>query len=226
MTRPAAGTADLERCFRLYRIEGKTGREVAQILDTQQPNVTRWAQRFEQKFPERARAMITEAQQAAGMRRTKSGANVHTPRSAFLERVRDEVDRVQDEPAIPGFEADDADEPPDDDAQPVDVDATAMARRLLANVERRARNAERDGDHVTATRCGSQAADLMIVIARLERLSKEGDDVLHISRADIEKTWKEVMAKARVVCSRPLVCEHCGKAMMVAFAADPGTAEP
>ena len=214
---------EIERCFRLYRIENKPGREVAEILGTNIQNVTRWSQRFEQRFPERAHAMIAEARQAA---------TTTTPaRSAFLDRVRDEVERMQDEDTIPGFEANDrddgmhADELPLEGADGEPLDALEYTRRLLVNTQRRGVRAQHAGDHITAQRCGRDAAQLVTVLARIERVAQDGADVLHISRAEIEKTWKEIMGKVRVIGSRPLVCEHCGKQMMVAFASDPGTSE-
>jgi hypothetical protein len=130
---------------------------------------------------------------------------------------------------IPGFEDADADDDAPEKAAPDaaetigDTDDTlTIARKLLKDAQRGAKSDR--GDPQVSARWIKIASELTNLIARIQKNTSDTTNTLHIPVSDVEKTWKELMAKVRVVCSRPLVCEHCGKKMMVALAA--GTDEP
>lgn len=204
---------DLERCFVLYMVQNLPVKQVSEILGLSPTRVSILSHRFQERNPERAHELLTAA---------RTGATVHDGnKSEFLERVRREAEATRTPAAedlhIAGF--DDADEPNEAEA-PAEVvdpneDAITYTRRLLRSAQERGRKAELRKDHVTAQRCGRDAADLVVVLARLEKVAQADENVLRISLAEIEKAKADVMQKAIVVCSRPLTCSECGKRLRI-----------
>ena len=202
-----------ERAYTEHRVNKRSVYDVASELGTSPPNVTRWCQRYERECPARARELV-------------SGVPADGS-SSFLERLRSEA-TAGDE--IPGFEdetADDAREsqkppPADDDSADETGDAVDELRKALGGVKKLLKT---ETDPAVKARFASILAQLTNTLARVEAKKNEAANVLNISRDDIKATWDGLMAKIAVICSRPLVCEHCGKQMMVALAMQDASAE-
>jgi hypothetical protein len=102
------------------------------------------------------------------------------------------------------------------DAEPFDSSASALevCRRLLADAVADTSSADR----TVAQRSRRDAAGLAILLARLEKSERADEDVLHVSRADIEEAMASVMEKSRALCEKPLLCAECGRQIAVLMA--------
>jgi hypothetical protein len=60
-------------------------------------------------------------------------------------------------------------------------------------------------------RASKAAAELMPVIARLEKGVAEDADVLRVSRAEITQAMAGVRGRVEAMCARPLLCADCGR---------------
>lgn len=109
--------------------------------------------------------------------------------------------------------------PPPDDASPEDVsDTLAMLRRMMGETRRRAEEAAREGNHTAAQRYGRDVANLLNTIARVEKDTQRDADVLRVSRAEIAAAWAALQERWAAICSRPLHCAGCGRALSVELA--------
>lgn len=98
---------------------------------------------------------------------------------------------------------------------PEALDAIAETRRLLKDTRARGADAAAAGNHKIAQMCGRDAAALVVLLARLEKLHKADTDTLHISREELAAAFEGVIAKAAVICSRPLLCSRCNRELSV-----------
>lgn len=93
---------------------------------------------------------------------------------------------------------------------PDDADTLTTVRAMSRNMKVMARRAERDGNHTAAQRYMRDAAGLVPVIARLEKLAGEEGEILKVSKAQIELAMKGVRDRVETLTARPLLCADCG----------------
>lgn len=106
--------------------------------------------------------------------------------------------------------------PPAADAEPFDSSASALevCRRLLADAVADTNSADR----TIAQRSRRDAGNLAILLARLEKSERADENMLHISRVEIDEAIAGVLAKSRALCEKPLVCAECGRQIAVLMA--------
>jgi transposase-like protein len=109
---------------------------------------------------------------------------------------------------------------------PVDVPAIEPEGTTLDNVramQRTMRESARAstalGNTTAAQRYMRDAAQLVPVIARLERLAHDGADAVHITRAEIEKARSAWRVRVKALLERgPLLCAECSRRLSTAIA--------
>lgn len=114
---------------------------------------------------------------------------------------------------------DDTPEPP-----PLELKGDASLADIVAlqrDLVREANSAKTVGNYSAYQRSMRDAAGLVPVIARMKAAEKEGADVLHVSRSDLEMAHSNNRAKLRQLLERPLLCEHCGRALSVEWGEAP-----
>ena len=115
-------------------------------------------------------------------------------------------------------EASDRAEEGTDTSSEAEVDSLAEARRLLRRNYGLAKKAEAVGNYSAAQRAQRDAANMLPVIARLEKAAAEVTDGVRITRADIEAAREKVRARIAALTQAPLACAHCGHALRVQWA--------
>lgn len=193
-----------ERAFILYRVQGQTCAAVARELGTSAPSVIRWARAFEKQFPERARQLLEGAGAPGG--------------SAFLARIGREHARQSAPP--PAAAAGDDDTPDDDELETSDdaLDAMSVVKRAIKANKQLAEQALAEGNHTIAARVGRDLGMLIRDLRALEKTQRIDENVMHVSRAEIDAAYESVLEKARIVCDKPLLCAECGRRLSVRLA--------
>jgi hypothetical protein len=114
-------------------------------------------------------------------------------------RARKLVDRTPAEP------------PPVDPMAGVDEnDSLAFARAQRRAYLLAAKQAQAEGSHAVAQRAHRDAAQMSILIARLEKQAQDGDAIT-ISRADLERAKATIDARILALTSGPIFCGECRK---------------
>lgn len=108
------------------------------------------------------------------------------------------------------------DEPIADDPLPAESEGSlALLRRMQRDMLAVAARAQGVGNMSAAQRALGQGAALAPVIARLERLEREGTDMIAVPRADVLAARDRILVRAKAVLRQPMVCACCGKRLMV-----------
>lgn len=114
--------------------------------------------------------------------------------------------------------------PPPPDAPPVaeldwsDDDLLANAKQIQKQLMAAAVEARNVGNFTAAQRAMRDASNQSAVIARLEALHREGSDVLHVSRSEIDAARARNRANLKRLLDRPLLCAQCGRALSAEMA--------
>lgn len=210
----------LERAFRLYRVEKRTGAACAEIMGTIPSNVSRWADRFQAKYPKRAEQMVNP--QAAAPSPLFS--------SSFLSTLQQEGEPADE--TIPGFEDSRSanresrtsapPEAPDvDDGTDADPDdLIGFVRGIMRDAQKKAKTAD---TNETAARFMDQANKAAALIQRMQKVENAKQGLVIMSLADIDQAMKDVEAKAAGVDERcdAVRCADCGRAFRQRRAMDP-----
>lgn len=142
----------------------------------------------------------------------------------WAERYGVQLERAhgpdEDPPPISATAGGDDEDPPDPDLdEPLPEGTTTLedARLLQREAWALARKAERAGNYGAAQRARRDAMSSTTVIARIERWQGDGGDRVSATRSEIDRAMKSLHAKAEVMRTRPLLCAHCHRALMVAW---------
>lgn len=113
--------------------------------------------------------------------------------------------------------------PPSDELQPPPepppgASSLEMARHAHAMSMYAAVRAQRLGNLTAAQRNMRDAANLLPTIARLEKAETGDQDCVRVPRADIQRVRADLTERIRKLLDRPLLCEHCGRALSVQLA--------
>jgi hypothetical protein len=100
---------------------------------------------------------------------------------------------------------------------PEDEDTLDMVRRMQRDMRASAEAAKADGNHTAAQRFMRDAAGLVPVIARLEKVAADDSDVLRISRAEIEDVMSATRERVKTLLARPLLCAHCSRKLSIQY---------
>jgi transposase-like protein len=192
-----------ERAFLLYRVQGQTCAAVARELGTSAPSVIRWARAFEKQFPERARQLLEGVGAPGG--------------SAFLARIGREHARQSAPPPAAAVAADDVDDE-ELDADDESFDVLSVIKRAIKANKRLAEQALAEGNQTVAARVGRDLTALIRDLRNAEKTMRTDENVMHVSRAEIDAAYASVLEKARVVCDKPLLCSECGRRLSVRLA--------
>jgi hypothetical protein len=122
---------------------------------------------------------------------------------------------VETKPAAPAKTAKVSAAPPSD--------VYEHTRLQLASAIERAELATADGNHTAAQRFSKQIVDYTLLLARLDKDRKVGDDVVVVPRSEFkaaEQTARDVLGALRADIARSggLVCNHCGRDIRLALA--------
>jgi transposase-like protein len=94
-------------------------------------------------------------------------------------------------------------------------DSLAATRRMLRNAQELAAQAQREGNFTAAQRAMRDAAELMRLVARLEKIETADEDVLRISRAEIAQARESVFARLETLRARGLRCPQCDRELSI-----------
>ncbi len=124
-------------------------------------------------------------------------------------------------PSIPSHMA-----PPAPPAPALEVteDTVGTLRAMLNRTLKRSADAEASGNHTAAQREGRDAAMLMTVLARESGKAAEEGDMTKITRSEVAKIEDSLRERIASICTRPLLCSACSRALSVAWGA--GEAPP
>lgn len=192
--------AKRERAFVRYHVEGATVADVARELDTSKASVIRWARAFEKAEPLRA------AQLRAGVA-SKDAASA--PAVGFMAQLRARVEAAAPAPPVELEEV--SSEAAEDDAPPTDDDdlSNESLLELVRGLIREARNTAATSDkreHVMRTIAG-----MLPVLDRLEKRMRDADDVLHVSKTEVDQAIHDITENFSAVCDQPFTCAECGR---------------
>lgn len=147
---------------------------------------------------------------------TGNPPSVETPAeqpSAFLARLRAECEGKTPNTEAPSERT--AEPPPDGLTDP---DLLSFVRSSMRAAQGLAGEARAAGNFAAGQRATRDAAAFAAIAARLEKVERADENVLRISRAEIDAAYESVLEKARIVCERPLLCADCGRRLSVRLA--------
>lgn len=103
------------------------------------------------------------------------------------------------------------------------LDVHEHTRRQLAAAMRRSDEASADGNHTAAQRYSKQAADLTLLLARLDKERRGDVDAVTIPRDEFDaadQQARDILGALRADLARTggLVCNHCGREIRIALA--------
>lgn len=149
-------------------------------------------------------------------------ANPAAAPSGFMDLVRTRAEGAPAKapskpPPAPVVEVDEQADEEDDDAP---LDAVGYIRRQIKETERLGKQALAEGNMTLAQRCGRDVGNLMPVLARLEKMQRDDETTLHVSRAEIDSAIASIEDSYKTICDRPFVCAECGRAIRMRDASD------
>ena len=153
------------------------------------------------------------------------------PKETFSEAWVRKVELAGDAPP-PSEPAPPSEHPvPDALADGSDLDTYAHTKQAIAEANRSALEARRDGNHAAAARSAHTASEYTKLLARLDKDRKTHDDVVAIPRAEFDRAdqaARDVLASLRADLARTggLVCAECGKKIRIALARGEGKEDP
>lgn len=112
--------------------------------------------------------------------------------------------------------------PPAVAALVVGEDLIASTRAMVNRMLTRSAASESAGSYASAQRDSRDAANLMIVLARLEKLGADDADVVRVTRADVAKIEESLKERIAAICNRPLLCAECSRALSVRWGTGSG----
>lgn len=192
-----------ERAFVLYHVEGKGVAAVARELGTSAASVIRWARSFEQREPVRAEQL-------------RRGVTTEAP-AGFMAQVRARVEGARQVAAVEMGKALGLDMPPADDTADAadDEELDDLSNEsLLEFVKKQIRDARamaetsEKREHIMRTIAG-----MLPVLDRLEKRMRDGNDTLHVPRAEIDAAISDITQNFEAVCDQPFTCAECGRAV-------------
>ena len=118
--------------------------------------------------------------------------------------------------------------PPEDEEEEPEEERSTLenSKRMQRNMQKAADKAAADGNHTAAQRFMRDAAGMSAIIARLEKQSLEGSDVLHLSMQEIEDTMTGVRDRVATLASRPMNCATCSKELSIEYGVGKGRGGP
>lgn len=108
-----------------------------------------------------------------------------------------------------------APEPELEDPAPPEDDGLAYARWQRRQLLRAAATATREARFDDASKARRDAANMSLLIARLERGATQDADVIRVSRADVDQAMAGVRERVAAILERPLLCAACSRALNV-----------
>jgi hypothetical protein len=108
--------------------------------------------------------------------------------------------------------------PPPPAADPeAPFDLEASLQRLLRQAEAEAREHELASNPKGAQAAMRRAADMVKVLAVVNKSKPADPDVLTFSRAEIERAYADMTATLETLCQRPVLCSACSRELSVKF---------
>jgi hypothetical protein len=210
---PGALPDAYEQAFRLYRVEGRTCKAVAEVLNTSTAGVIRWARRFEKEQPARAAAMLggTPGTAVASAVCSVPGPVGKTPAGlAWLQRAT-----PPSEPPAPPPADDEDDEleelPPGE--LPEDATALQIVKRQIRELRSFIDQARRLGNLEVVQRFTRSLVELVNAQRQLEKSARADDGLIVVSKGDIDAALKEIDGKVASLEDAELRCSDCGRIM-------------
>ncbi len=106
----------------------------------------------------------------------------------------------------------------DDDLEELPTEPLEILRRTLRQAQRDADQWAAVGNASGASRAQRTVAMLAPQVAKLERAEREGDGMVHISRAEIAAAHERNRVNLKRLLDRPLLCADCGRALSAQMA--------
>jgi len=185
----------LEReAFELVRNRGHSQGEAARLLKVSRGSIKNYVAR------EQARRDASASKAPEGfldMVRARAASEERPPR---MQSAPPPAPTLPPAPPLP-----EGDEP---------LDAVGYVRAQIEYTRRLGEQARAEGNMTLAQRCGRDVGNLMPVLARLERMAKDDETTLHVSRAEVNAAIQSVRDQYTAICDRPLLCEECGQRML------------
>lgn len=102
---------------------------------------------------------------------------------------------------------------PNDDIQPLDEneDMLVFARRLLHSSMQRANLAQANGETLAATREAKNTQAYASLVARIERERQVEQDMIRISKAELDRIRASLREKLETATSRGVLCQQCNR---------------
>jgi transposase-like protein len=145
---------------------------------------------------------------------------VAAARAAELEAEDD----AEDTPSVPVLAPVPEAPPADDDADTeISDDVYEQTRRMMRNSLRLAKQAEKDGNTSAAQKSQRDAANLGIILARLDKERRSTTDAVTFTRAELETAKRNMTDRVAALAADlertgGLVCSNCGRAIRIALA--------
>jgi hypothetical protein len=121
---------------------------------------------------------------------------------SLAERLRARAEAAPPPPAV------------DTDA-PFDLEASLQ--RLLRQAEAEAREHELASNPKGAQAAMRRAADMVKVLAVVNKAKPADPDVLQFSRAEIDRTYADMTTTLETLCLRPVLCSACSRELSIKF---------
>lgn len=128
-------------------------------------------------------------------------------------------------PPVPAHMAPAAAPPTNSPPPPDTAPAIEHARFLVEQARQGLADAQSVGDGQTAQRQTRNLAALLSVLARLEKVERQDEDIIRISRAEVTEVERSLRGRISAILSRPLLCSHCSRELSVQWGTD-GLAAP
>ena len=202
------------RASLVYRSQGRSCRETADLLGVSAMTVSRWWRAADQGWLE---ADLSDDQTPAPCatpspapppelhpRAPRQASSCPPPRPA----------RVPLPTSAPAIELD----------PPAGASASALqqARDAADAIRAVAEQARQSGNHTAAQRALRDLGATLAIVARLEKLEGSDGDSIRVLRSDIHAAESSLRAKLQRLTAQPLTCDVCGRALRAQWGEDQG----